>query len=330
MWLIDYLKKVIRETKEYNISVRYNCDSQKPISNDEYQRIREKEIHDLESRYDLTTPAGIYAIPVPQKRQLTDSNLSVTGRIEYYLMSKAGQYERFGENELALACYRKANELMPVSPVSYPRETYMRLPQFLRKIRKFDEARKEEQKIIHLFTEFENNMTAVLRRNLDEGLDLFNTDLVEASYIRACCPECAKYRNRVYSMSGHDKRFPRLPDALYYNDHDCGIILHPFIYKVNKLEKGHTGKKVNVIRHSNRPFVDDRSSQERADYIMCQQEIEKQRTQDICRSDYEWLWEYLPEICPKSFSGYMRMRNANTVNFDKILKAAANSGRTLH
>lgn len=62
-------------------------------------------------------------------------------------MLKAEQYEMAGQVELALACYRKSNELMPLNGVSsYPKERYMRLPRYLRKLRRFDEARAEEEK----------------------------------------------------------------------------------------------------------------------------------------------------------------------------------------
>lgn len=123
-----------------------------PISNEAYLQKRNNEIEVLESQYDLTSAGGISAIPVPTQKEVPKESLpSVTSRIEYYLLIKAGTYAREGKEDLALACYRKANELMPVSSVEYGREPYMRLPRFLRRLRRFDEARIEEAKIEALF-----------------------------------------------------------------------------------------------------------------------------------------------------------------------------------
>ncbi|CDC68372.1 MULTISPECIES: hypothetical protein [environmental samples] len=47
------------------------------------------------------------------------------------------------------------------------------------------------------------------------------------------------------------------------------------------------------------------------------------------KSDYEWLAINLPDMCPKSFSGYMRMKNQNTKNFMKIAKCSIERGRDI-
>ena len=97
----------------------------KPMSNEEYQEMRRQEVEDLEAKYDLNTVHGINSIPVPRVKERSSGGLpNVTGRIEYYLMRKAGGYEKSGEVDLALACYRKANALMrsrySLLPMGYP------------------------------------------------------------------------------------------------------------------------------------------------------------------------------------------------------------------
>lgn len=37
---------------------------------------------------------------------------------------------------------------------------------------------------------------------------------------------------------------------------------------------------------------------------------------------YNWLWEHLPDICPKSFSAYSAMKNANSRTFQTIAAEA--------
>ena len=193
----------------------------KPISNEEYQRKRQKEIDYLERKYDLSTVEGIEAIPVPKQKEPSIGGLpNVTGKIEYYLMRKAGEYEGAGKVDLALACYRKANALMSMSSIAYQYETYLRLPRYLRKLRRFDEARTEEAKIERLFS------------------------------------------------SG-----------------EIFLIL----------------KKQYYFYHKNAVY----------------------------RGDYDWLWEFLPEICPKTFSEYMRMKNARTEKYQKIVIEAENHGRPI-
>ena len=161
-------------------------------------------------------------------------------------MMKAGQYETAGQVELALACYRKANALMPMCAVSaYPKDRYMRLPRYLRKLRRFDEAREEEAKINALFPD-----DGVFEQSKSEFLEHMK-------------------------LVGHSKRHAEE------------------LYKVYKAERDEEHRKVR------------------------------------CRADYDWLWEFFPELCPKFFSGYMRMKNSNSKNFQKIVEAAKKLGHDI-
>ena len=87
-----------------------------------------------------------------------------------------------------------------------------------------------------------------------------STDLVEADYFNGCCGECAKYRGRWFSISGKDKRFPKMPPE----DYGCtcqGLSFYPVIYGIS--EPTSCPKNVNIIKYSNRPFVDDRTEEEK-------------------------------------------------------------------
>ena len=326
MGLFDFLKKH-GFSKDSRISGL--------IDNEDYQRKRQIEIDWLEKKYDLSTVEGINAIPVPTRKSAYNG-ISVTGKIEYYLIMKAGEYERADKVELALACYRKANELMPMSSTAYPYETYMRLPGYLRKLRRFDEARVEEAKIESLFRSGccvigDRSQVEQKQLELHQNLHQFKTDLVEASYIRCCCAECAKYRERVYSVSGKDKRFPVLPDYLLSGEHDCGIQLFPFIYDVNSMRTrdGRDLRGMQIVKYSNRPFIDDRTPDELQDIMEIQRQLAINAAREKARADYDWLLEFLPEICPKSFSGYMRMKNSNSKNYQKIVVEASKLGRNI-
>lgn len=244
MGVFDFLKRHKGEHKETRDGITYWAPD--PISNEKYQAIRQKEMQHWERKYDLSTVQGISSIPVPTRKTDFSGTGSITGQLDYYLMLKAGQYESAGQVELALACYRKANELMPMCAVSsYPKERYLRLPRYLRKLRRFDEARVEEAKVETLF--------------LGDGV-------FEQSK--------AEFMAHM-KLVGHSKKHAEE------------------LYKEYKAERDAEHQKV------------------------------------LYRADYDWLWEFLPELCPKSFSGYMRMKNANTEKFQKIIEEAKKLGRDI-
>lgn len=244
MGLFDFLKRHKGEHKETRDGITYWAPN--PIPNEEYQAKRQAEVDSIEKKYDLSTINGINSIPVPKRKERSSGGIqSVTGRTEYYLFRKASEYEKAGEDELALACYRKANQLMPYSPVSYQKDYYLRLPRYLRRLRRFDEARAEEDKI---------NAMDPSDGVFELSKPQFVSDMISA---------------------GHTKK------------HAQGL------YAEYKAERDAEHQKV------------------------------------LFHADYDWIFEFLPDLCPKSFSGYMRMKNANTKNYQKIVAEAKKLGRDI-
>ena len=243
MGLFDFFK---RKKREEEVEVTYNgltFMAPKPISNEEYQAKRRAEMDHWERKYDLSTVAGINAIPVPKFKARPSGGIGgATEKIEYYLMMKAGQYENAGEAELALACYRKANAIMPMSSTAYEYDRYMRLPRYLRKLRRFDEARAEEAKISAMFP--------------DSGIFQQDKDAFIADM----------------RLFGHSAR------------------------EAERLYKEHCAE--------------------------CEEERQKLRRHE----EYDWLWEHLPEHCPKSFSAYSRMKNQKTDKYNALVAEAKKLG----
>lgn len=303
----------------------------KPISNEEYQKQRQNEINVLESKYDLKTVDGINSIPVPRTKAQPKNIPSVTGTIEYYLLLKGGEYEKAGNEELAIACYRKANQLMPMSGVVYQREQYMRLPRYLRKLRRFDEARAEEAKINDMFpngSKISRFDLVACKENLKLNIDYFvrhmHSDLVEVTWSTGCCETCAKYRGRIFSFYGMDKRFPRFPSDFCEK---CGLSYFPFVFGFSPT---YSKKKGNaLIREMNKAFTDTRTA---IDFKEREKNLARERAETIQRKnseDYDWLWEFLPNICPKSLSAYVRMKNARSATYKKIVDEASKYGRII-
>ncbi|MBQ9851200.1 MAG: hypothetical protein IJO36_10915 [Clostridia bacterium] len=158
------------------------------------------------------------------------------------------------------------------------------------------------------------------KKQFDRTSKTTDTDLVEVSYVGACCSTCGKYRGRIFSVNGKDGRFPKLPDDFH---EDCGLMLFPFVYGVQEPQYC---KTKDIISYNNRPFRDTRTAEEKANYklILQEQEDERQRQQD--KFDYDWLLKHLPEICPKSFSSYRRMKNSNSAGYKKVIAAAKEAG----
>ena len=113
-----------------------------------------------------------------------------------------------------------------------------------------------------------------------------NTDLVEMTYELACSSEQAKYRGRVFSISGKDKRFPYLNSEVLA----CGLTFYPFIYGIS--EPCYCKPK-DIIEFSNRPFIDDRTEKEKSDYELSLKDkyyrINNSEYSAVFRTHYQYL-----------------------------------------
>lgn len=58
----------------------------------------------------------------------------------------------------------------------------------------------------------------------------------------------------------------------------------------------------------------------------CKQIIEEENARALNRAIFEWLQKHLPDDCPKSISGFSRMRNANSKTYQALVKKAEAAG----
>lgn len=132
--------------------------------------------------------------------------------------------------------------------------------------------------------------------------------------------ETAKFRNRIYSISGNDTRFPHLSNEVK----TCEALLpYPFLEGISRPR---ICKPEDLVSYSNRPFEDDRSDNEIILYNEWLAEKEKQRLKDIRRKEYCEIRSKLPELSPKSFAAYSRMKLAGTEKFWELVEKAADAG----
>ena len=336
-----------------------------PISNEEYQAKRQAEIDWLEAHYDLSSADGIRSIlersDLPRPTFGDGGGFrSYTGDIDYYLRKKGFEYEEAGNIELAILCLQKSNAIRMVSRRGYRKDDYYSYVRLLARSGFVKEAQAEKDKIDKFFGEeeidaFPSWRDEAVKRLLRDSREV-KTDLVIMNVHGGTCSECAKFQGRVFSLSGTDKRFPKIPERFfkYGGIHKgCRHSFYPFIYGVSNPDLEYTlsiqkiaSKKYakNIIAFSNRPFVDDRPQEDidEANRLIEEKRIADEKKKDaddhmiefevqrgINKRDYKWIQDNLPEICPKSYSGYMRMKKSNTKNYQKIVAEAKRLGRII-
>lgn len=303
------------------------------------------ESNNINRNYSFETIEDIENIKIPTYSKNSEIS-SPVNNIEYILHRKATEFKKAGKEDLALACLRKANEIFPHSNYTWSKKDYMRIVEFLKYFGRFDEARAEEKYIIENYDKYFSENSLQQNGNNENAIDIFinqnkdyycsdDNDLVSTELTsRACtCEICSRYRGRIFSVYGKDKRFPKLPDELrkMYIHRECSLRFSPYIfYKGDRnyfspiydpsisLEKSD-----DIIKYVNRPFIDDRTSEEKEYY---EQEKRKKQIELQDRKDYDWIREHLPEQAPKSFGGYRKMKNLNSSNYNKLKTLASQKG----
>jgi len=265
------------------------------------------------AKFDLDSESGIAAISIPRYKALGGIS-SPVNNIEYILQRKATIHKKNGRIDLAIACLRKSNELFPYSNFDWSEKDYMRLVEYLKLDRQFDEARAEEKRIIanhpELFLRDQRNPQ--IQKLASEGFDLIYIHPV------AFCPLCSVYGDRVYSISGKSKKYPALSSADKRITFarcpccDCWISVGPFYDEFNL-----AGKSIF------RPYKDTRTKELRDTF---DKEQEERRISKEISGEFDWLREHLPEITPKSVGTYRRWKNEGSVKFQNLREAAARKG----
>ncbi len=311
MGLFDFLKKLVPKSKcKSNAKQVDTIKFAENMTVEEYREIRSEAYKLFDSLYNTSSIEGIKEIPVPEYE--VSKYDGFTCKPEYILDLKATAHKKNGNIDLAIECLKKANELRFCSQFMYTEKHYNRLVEYLKLARRFDEAKEEEEKIKSFLNNQVSDNENRRQKMYNRIYGGFNSDLVEIGYVNSCCPICAKYRGRVFSLKGEDERFPLFPKDFH---EDCGLRSFPFVYGISC--PAHCNKD-EIIEFSNRPFIDDRTEEQKAGYHRILQEREEDKQREIDRTDYNWLWENMPEICPKSFSAYRRMKKSNSAGYQKI------------
>ena len=119
--------------------------------NREYLAMREEQALWLEQKYDFTTIEGIRSIPLNAVNAPQSSNGSSTGTADMHLRSRGFQYEKDGEEDLALACLKRSNEIRQYKRIGYRKDDYYSYVRMLVRFAHISEARQEKKRIDKFF-----------------------------------------------------------------------------------------------------------------------------------------------------------------------------------
>lgn len=172
-------------------------------------------------KYDMDSLEGIKAIPVPAKNYNTGD--WTKDCIHYVLQRKATEHKKNGRMDLAIACLRKSNELADCDEHSMlTSKDYFRLVKYIEKTGDIELAKQEEEKIYARHPEFLDKHISNMR-NIKETLQKcedYKSDLVFIT-TNSYCKICSMYNRNVYSISGKDKRYPKLPAVIAKEGGGC-------------------------------------------------------------------------------------------------------------
>lgn len=145
-----------------------------------------------------------------------------------------------------------------------------------------DRAGRNWNMISYVDMNLRTKYTTVVNEAVISAADRVDSDLVIMSSHASSCPLCAVYEGRVYSISGNDKRFPKLTDAFpggYSTIHpNCRHRLNVYVEDMQsdkELEKD--------IKNSNKPFEDTRTEEQKQLYFNGQQKKSIERQIDTAR-----------------------------------------------
>ena len=164
--------------------------------------------------YDMDSLEGINSIPVPAKDYHTENDLQ--NPIYYVLQRKATEHKKNGRMDLAIACLRKSNALSDYATRPLLTETeYFRLVKYLEKDGQTEEAHRVSEEIQMRHPEFGDKRISNLSRikKTIEQCKNYENDLVYIS-TNSYCPICKKFNKQIFSISGKDSFYPKLPTKI--------------------------------------------------------------------------------------------------------------------
>lgn len=290
--------------------------------------------------YDLESAESISSIAIPNF--CAQGSMPYTTRdLSYILKMRVGVEKR---PHLAVPLAYKVANLMIASPIGWTKKDYYRLVIQLWSIGEIaygDYLLEELKSRLPFVAKSDPTKYSVQNLFMSALNDARRTDYLEIPHEICVCEKCAPYVNRIYNISGRDNRFPILPQNIIENKGlHCNVSFYRICfyegmtishYEFDKNGNCKTIEK-DAITQSNRPFRDNRSLFEKENYIAVKEKEEKQKEQEeqyynkdtwvekfTDRLEYYNIVKTLGSKAPKSFAGFVRIKNKNTASYQKLL-----------
>lgn len=263
--------------------------------------------------YNLSDIDNCAAFEIPKFQAPKEGLPKVTKDLSYVLLMYVCKLDNVMVSKiLAPITYN----MMKASPIGFSRKDYMRLVIKLWKDGWLDEGDKLKSQIDKESDTAEQGKTNCILENAKK----FKTDLVVCSFHFGTCSECAKLQGRVYSISGKNSKYPKLPENVlkYGGFHKgCRHTFLPVVEGCFSMEKYSDDRskliKVDPVKYSNRPFIDDRTEKDKEVY---EHYIAKQKSEIEYEKIQRDYYKYR-NICsgnPVSLRKYMQIMGFKRVN----------------
>ena len=246
--------------------------------------------------YSLLDAESIRKIPIPDFSDSQDTVFS----LDYILRMCASNLRNNGAHEISIRLLQKAVEIMPYSNIDWKEDDYLRLALWLYEDGRIKEGLDTEK---HIKTDAKlrskSDIVEIAKNRMNEIRR--DSDLVAySSYSGICCAECAKRSGRVYSFSGRDKFFPKLPaDVLACGGFHpgCAAGLSPY-YPGTPIY--YMGDLIDAVDGTRRDYTDDRTPDDIQRYEQGQKAISRKNAEYANRKEYLILRALFPDGIPKS------------------------------
>ncbi|WP_314347675.1 phage minor capsid protein [Mammaliicoccus vitulinus] len=140
-----------------------------------------------------------------------------------------------------------------------------------------------------------------------------DNDLVYVTGNLDTCSECAKYQDRVFSLTGKDKRFPQLDVRDVIPVHpNCKCSVRPFVADFKS--ESEINKYIAKGKDFN-PNLDPRTKKQRESYER-DQKLKRKARQEM--KNYNSIKAILGDDAPKSLGAYRRMKRSNSTGYVKM------------
>lgn len=265
-------------------------------------------------KYDLESIDDVEKIPIPLFQPLKGMP-DISHSLEYILKRKAGNLSKASLFEHSIALLRKSNQIMSHSPIQWGKKDYFYIVLQLIWADYLEDAKKE---IEFIESHYRNcyDFSVIHKKCIDKLISnakLLGTDLVEAENSPNCNEICGKYRKRIYSLTGKDLRFPLMTENIL----NSGLLFYPFIYGISTPKYCDADE---IIEFNNRPFIDDRTDDEKMNYIKFNRAYILENNKAVDLLEYCQIVKFLPDIAPKNFQDYQNIKFDNTLEFQELME----------